>query len=59
VESETEFLLRRATEESRKAIASGRPEAAKAHDELAIRYSAKAIMALSEDASRTAPESGS
>ena len=44
MESETEFLLRRASEESLKAIASGQPEAADAHEELAVRYSAKAIM---------------
>ena len=49
MESEMEFLLRRASEESRKAIASDQHEAAKAHDELAVRYSVKAIVALSDE----------
>jgi hypothetical protein len=49
MESKTEFLLRRASEESLKAIAAGQPEAADAHEELAVRYSAKAIMALSDE----------
>jgi hypothetical protein len=48
MESTTEFLLRRASEESLRAIASGQPEAADAHEELAIRYSSKAAAALAD-----------
>ena len=46
MENLTEFLLRRASEESLKAIASDQPEAADAHEEMAIRYSSKAVVAL-------------
>ena len=46
MENKIEFLLRRASEESLKAIASDQPLAADAHDGLALRYSAKAIIAL-------------
>ncbi len=49
MKTETEFLLRRASEESRKAISSDQPEAADAHEELAVRYSVKAAAALSDD----------
>ncbi|MEO6361029.1 MAG: hypothetical protein ABIO43_10715 [Sphingomicrobium sp.] len=48
MESETEFLLRRASEESRKAMNSVQPQAEAAHDEMAMRYSVKAIIALSD-----------
>ncbi len=41
MESTTEFLLRRANEESLKAISSHQSEAAEAHEELAIRFSSK------------------
>lgn len=47
MESETEFLLRRASEESLKAMNSIQPQAEVAHEELALRYSVKAIDALS------------
>ena len=49
MESEAEYLLKRASDESRKAISSDLPEVADAHEELAIRYSAKAVTALSVD----------
>lgn len=48
MDSKTEFLLRRAKEESLKAMTSSQPLAADAHEGLAIRYSAKAIVALAD-----------
>jgi hypothetical protein len=48
MKSETKYLLRRASEEARMAIAAEQPEAADAHDTLAVCYSAKAV-ALIED----------
>lgn len=48
MDSKTEFLLRRAREESLKAVASSQPQAADAHEGLAIRYSAKAMVALAD-----------
>ncbi len=49
MEPETEFLLRRASQEARRAINCEQPEAARAHEELARRYSAKAVAALHEE----------
>lgn len=49
METETEFLLRRASEESRKAMNSVQPQAEEVHEEMALRYSVKAIIALSDD----------
>ena len=49
MEQQTEFLLKRASEEARRAIASEKPQAAGAHEELARRYSAKAVAALQEE----------
>lgn len=49
MESETEFLLRRASEEGRRAMNSVQPQAEEAHEEMAIRYSVKAVEALSVD----------
>ena len=49
MDNKIEFLLRRANEESLKAISSHQSEAADAHEELAIRYSSKAIAALADD----------
>lgn len=48
MEEETEFLLRRASQEARRAIASKSPEAAEAHEEMALRYSAKAVASLKD-----------
>jgi hypothetical protein len=48
MKSTTEFLLRRASEESLKAISSHLPEAADAHEELAVRYSSEAVAALAD-----------
>ena len=56
----TKFLLRRASEESLKAIASVQPVAADVHEELAIRYSSKAITALADgDEPTSGPGEGS
>ncbi len=49
MEDETEFLLRRASQEARRAITSEKPEAAEAHEELSLRYSAKAVALLHEE----------
>ena len=46
---ETEYLLRRASEEARQAIKSDQPEAADVHEALSVRYSAKAATLLAED----------
>ena len=48
MDEKIQFLLRRASEESLKAMTSNEPLAADAHDGLAIRYSAKAIIALAD-----------
>ena len=48
MDEKIEFLLKRASEESLKAIASDKPLASDAHEGLAIRYSAKAILALAD-----------
>ncbi len=47
--SETQYFLRRATEEAYRAIRSERPEAADVHEALSVRYSAKAVMLLVEE----------
>ena len=60
MENEAKFLLRRAREESLKAIASVQPVAANVHEELAIRYSSKAITALENgDEPTCGPSAGS
>jgi hypothetical protein len=43
---DTKFLLKRASEEARLALGTDRPEAAEAHKHLAVRYSARAVLAL-------------
>jgi len=48
MESDAKFLLRRASEESLKAMTSNEPQASDAHEKMAIRYSAKAAMALAD-----------
>ena len=48
MESETEFLLRRASEETRNALNSIQPQAEVAHEKMALRYTVKAIIALSD-----------
>ena len=56
MEEETEFLLKRASEEARQAIASESPEAAEAHKELALRYSVKAVALLHEEVDPSDPK---
>jgi diphthamide biosynthesis methyltransferase len=46
METNPEFLLRRAKEESVKALEAEDPAAASVHEQLAIRYSAKAALLL-------------
>ncbi|HEV2080521.1 MAG TPA: hypothetical protein VGR19_11585 [Allosphingosinicella sp.] len=59
MERETEFLLRRASQEARRAINCDQPEAAQAHDEMARRYSARAVAALhKQDGSAGDPAGG-
>ena len=59
MEQETEFLLKRASEEARRAIISEKPEAAGAHEELARRYSAKAVAALHQEDGSGSDHAGS
>jgi hypothetical protein len=49
VKAETQYLLRRASEEVRRAISSEQPEAAEVHEALSVRYSAKALTLLFEE----------
>ena len=51
MQSDPEFLLRRAKEESVLALETDQPEAAEVHQKLAVHYSAKAAMALAARAS--------
>jgi hypothetical protein len=46
---ETEYLLRRASDEARQAIKSEQPEAADVHEALSVRYSAMAVTLLAKD----------
>lgn len=55
MESEAEYLLRRASEESLKAIASEKAAAADVHQELSVQYSIKAVALLAEDDPATNP----
>jgi hypothetical protein len=52
MDEETEFLLKRAAEEARRAISSPNEEAANAHQGMAIRYSAGAVAKLADEADR-------
>ena len=49
MKSETEYFLRRASEETRRALISAAPEAAAAHETMSLRYSAKALALLDEE----------
>lgn len=49
MKSETRYLMRRASEEAKRAICSEKPEAADVHEALSVRYSAKALILLIED----------
>jgi len=59
MEEEAEFLLKRASQEARRAIASDHPEAAEAHEQMALRYSAKAVALLHEGDSAAGTEASS
>ncbi len=60
MEAETRYFLRRASEEAHRALSADQPEAAAAHEALAVRYSAKAVNLLTEqDAQGAAPASDS
>jgi len=53
---ELEYCMRRAREESRRALRSNRPEAAAVHQRLSIKYSARAfLLRAEEDESRDSP----
>lgn len=49
MESHPEFLLRRAKEESVKALEADQPAASEVHQKLAVHYSAKAALALANE----------
>ena len=49
MESDTRYFLRRASEEARRAISSEQAEVADVHENLSVRYSAKALILLAED----------
>lgn len=51
VETESEYCRRRANEEARLAAQAETPEAAAAHQGMAIRYSARALILSIEDES--------
>lgn len=55
MKSETEYFLKRASEETRRALTSEAPEAAEAHETMAVRYSAKALALLDEEDHERAP----
>lgn len=57
MKTETQYLLRRASEEAQAAISSPEPAAADAHEALSICYSAKAVLELvaEDDEPSTAP----
>lgn len=56
MESDPEFLLRRAKEESLRALETDQPEAANVHQKLAVQYSAKAAIALANQDQGNASE---
>lgn len=49
METDPEFLLRRAKEESLKALETDQAAAADVHQKLAVHYSAKAALALANE----------
>ena len=49
MKTETEYFLKRASEETRRALISQAPEAAEAHEAMSVRYSAKALALLDEE----------
>lgn len=59
MKDETEFLLKRASQEAHLAINSEQAEAADVHEELSVLYSAKAVALLHEKDAATEPEPSS
>ena len=47
--SETQYFLKRASEEAQRALTSDAPKAAEAHDAMSVRYSARARALLAEE----------
>jgi hypothetical protein len=58
METEAEYLLRRASEEARRALGADKPEAADIHSALSVRYSAKAVTLLMEEDDGAAASAG-
>ena len=57
MQSETEYFLKRASEEAQRALTSDAPKAAEAHDTMSVRYSAKArALFAEEDEAASNPE---
>lgn len=54
-EADLDYFMRRAREESRRALTCDRPEVAAAHHGLSVRYSAKALMARVDQPSGVVP----
>lgn len=48
-ESDLVYFMRRAREEAHSALKADKPEAAAAHRGMSVRYSAKALMAMTQD----------
>lgn len=57
MDGETRFLLRRASQEARRAISSEYPGAAAVHEEMSRRYSNKAVALLLEGDSSASAKS--
>jgi len=56
MDDETEYLLKRASEEARQAIRSEHPDVAEVHQAMSVRYSAKALdLLVEEDGAGTSP----
>jgi hypothetical protein len=55
MDQETEFLLKRAREEARLAIQAKSEAAAEAHQGMAVRYSAKAVVQLTNEEPEISP----
>lgn len=57
MKTDTDYFLRRASEEARRAIASEEPKAAEAHEALSILHSARALTLLVADDEEPVPPS--
>ncbi len=56
MQSETRYMLRRASEEAHRALSSDEPAVAEVHEELSVRYSAKAVNLLVDEDEADAPD---